>query len=241
MNFPCWDDFIKRVLAHVRFKYDHYEIKRELLEHMEDMFCEYTRDGMEESAAEKAVVNCMGDADDIGRALDESHNPALGRLWRISRIVLIILILLNIIPAINLILISGYSLANGYDNKYAERENTELVYRIDVDDSWTINNKHFWIKELRYYDNRVMEVRYAIFENPFSDSVKRNFGLGWFCDDKGNKYYGQGSLSSGYYARGQSFLEDFPPDAESLVYDHDYGGRRVYIEIPLNGEKEEGQ
>ena len=74
-----WDEYLNKVVSHVKFKYDRKEIKWELEEHMEDMYDDFISDGMNEEDAKKAVIDCMGDADEIGK--ERPPAGAGGRLW----------------------------------------------------------------------------------------------------------------------------------------------------------------
>ena len=85
--------WLDAAVSHVRFRPDRKAIRAELAAHMEDAEEALLASGMNASAAARRAVEIMGDADEVGRALDKVHSPWLGRLWLITRAALAVLCL----------------------------------------------------------------------------------------------------------------------------------------------------
>ena len=93
------ETFCRQVCAFVRFSPDHDAITAELTAHLEDhqdALLELHPDLTPEEAEEAAVL-AMGDPEELGRALNESHSPLLGWfqiwfqavVWLLSAIIII--------------------------------------------------------------------------------------------------------------------------------------------------------
>lgn len=82
------DDFLNwraTVLERVRFKPDRAAIASELTAHYEDHVYDLERVGYERELAKQRALAAMGDAEEVGCALDRVHKPWLGWLWKVSR------------------------------------------------------------------------------------------------------------------------------------------------------------
>ena len=86
-NFDHWCDAVVRL---VRFAPDRPAIARELRDHYEDSVKDYVRVGYEEDLARSRALRDLGDAEEVGRAMDKAHKPWLGRLWQASWVALIL-------------------------------------------------------------------------------------------------------------------------------------------------------
>ena len=85
LNILRWMD---AAVSGIRFGPDRAEVRRELLEHLEDKTQDLQRvfpDILEEEARERALY-AMGDAEELKVSLAKIHRPWLGWLWTASRI-----------------------------------------------------------------------------------------------------------------------------------------------------------
>lgn len=82
-KFQIWVD---AVCEQVRFQPDRKAIARELRVHYEDHVKDLLRLGRDPALAEERALAAMGDAQEVGRALDKVHKPWLGWLWEVSRV-----------------------------------------------------------------------------------------------------------------------------------------------------------
>ncbi len=85
-NFQIW---VNAVCEQVRFRPDHRSIEFELRDHYEEHVRDLLRLGRPRELAEERALAAMGDAQEVGRALDKVHKPWLGWLWEASRVFLL--------------------------------------------------------------------------------------------------------------------------------------------------------
>lgn len=216
MRVPEWEEYLKQILSHVKFKYDHNFIYFELKNHMEDRYDGFIEEGMDEEQAVNAVLGCMGDADKVGEELNQVHSPVLGWVWRILKNVLIVLIIVNILPMFSLVLTSVISIFETYN----EKSDSPLVYTIDVDYKEKVYDTTYIIDKILYYEDNTLEIRYATWTNPFSDSIKWSHSLNFkvYTDEVEIPREGNGWKSGGYYGRGQSYQENVPFKATKVKF-----------------------
>ena len=100
-EFYQWRD---SVVKQVRFRPDRTAVAEELTAHYEDHVKDLERLGYDRSLAESRALDAMGDAEEIGRALDKAHKPWLGWLWLASKGILMLscFLLLWTLPRITL-------------------------------------------------------------------------------------------------------------------------------------------
>ena len=108
---------------------------------------------------------------------------------------------------------------------------------MDVGEKFKLDDRNIVIDELVYYEDEVMEVRYYMWYDIFSDSIDWTFTLGADCfsDGEGNEYYSLGGGGGGgpisYY---QNYIDDFPADADRFIIDYERNGRTIYCDIDLS-------
>ncbi|MCH5138369.1 FtsW/RodA/SpoVE family cell cycle protein [Clostridiaceae bacterium UIB06] len=76
------DEYINKICSRVRYKQAHNEIKEELLGHLEEKIEDLIAEGMDEKEAVEKSLLQMGDAEVIGKQLNESHK-AVPEVWLI--------------------------------------------------------------------------------------------------------------------------------------------------------------
>ena len=180
----------------------------------------------------------MGDSDEIGKELDKEHKPWIGWLWVATRFVAVMFFVMAIGEAVSF----GVS-AFGFifdDNEYSS--DGALVYEMDIDESFRLDDDTITLEELKYYDNGDMVVKYKRMRDLDSDAVDWSFSLhaANFTDENGTRYLGGGGYSRGSVLGEVGFLtiNDFPYESDMLILDHKYNGRTMYAEIPLYEAKE---
>ena len=100
---PAWRGWCREVLEQVRFRPDHEAIRKELVAHLEDGRADLERLGYPRDLAEERALQAMGNAGEVGRALDRAHKPWLGWLWKVSRWLVMLALavcLLTALPAV---------------------------------------------------------------------------------------------------------------------------------------------
>lgn len=90
-EFEIW---INAVCQEIRFRPDRKGIAKELRIHYEDHVRDLLRLGRAPELAEQRALAAMGNAQEVGWALDRVHKPWLGWLWEISRVLTLALALL---------------------------------------------------------------------------------------------------------------------------------------------------
>lgn len=78
----CWCEAVCRC---IRFRPDRKAVYEELTQHLCDSAEALEEQGMEPQDAARRAVENMGDANQVGQALNRGHGPVLGWLWLISR------------------------------------------------------------------------------------------------------------------------------------------------------------
>lgn len=223
MGEKKWDSYIKNVLSHVKFKFDHKAIRMELTEHMEDLCNDLVSDGMDQEAAEYLTLAYMGDASEIGKELNEEHNAVLGWIWRISR-VLFICVLLLCMPAVGSALSFAFgtvsTVLGDYEMPYYPEE-LVLVDSLDVEEEIWIDDVRLTVEEIRYYDNGELHICYDTFykKNGRLHVWEGAYYEPWeVVDEKGNegKWSWRGSHGSSIYRNHLSAVTGIPFDAEIL-------------------------
>lgn len=248
MASALWGKFASEVLKEVKFKYDHNGIRQELIEHMEELYEDLQADGMDESGAEIMTVVYMGDAKEIGQALNQEHSPILGWIWRISKCVMIVMIVLSVLTWIY-----PYcrDLGKSFMKDYVEKTDSPLVYTIELDTVLeSYSNETIKLNELRYYEDNTLEIRGTTLDwNRHPDTFGSEFGghEDRIFDEKGREYYGTPAhterewawhIGSGPYFKIQVFIIDFPADSKQVIFDYDwYNERELVIDLPVGGEQ----
>ena len=75
-----FDRWAQRACGYIYYPPDREDIKRELLWHLEDTAEAFVEDGLDAESAEKAALEAMGDAAEVGKMLRRVHKPWLGWL-----------------------------------------------------------------------------------------------------------------------------------------------------------------
>ncbi len=238
MRFKEWDDFLDMTVKHVKFSFDRGDIRKELSEHMEDMYEDMLSEGVSEDEARHRAVEYMGDAEEIGKELNKEHKPWIGWLWIATRFVAVMLFVAVIGEAASFG-VSAFSFIFD-DNEYSS--DGKLVYEMELDESFRLDDDTVTLEELKYYDNGDMVVKYKRVRDFGSDAVDWSFSLhaASFTDENGTRFLGGGGYSRGSVLGDVGFLtiNDFPYESDMLIFDYNYNGRLMYAEIPLYKAKE---
>ena len=85
-------EFLDCVLQQIRFTYDRPDIENELLEHILEESAWLRGKGLSEKAASEEAVRRLGDPFELGKMLNQIHNPWIGRLWILTDLIVVGLI-----------------------------------------------------------------------------------------------------------------------------------------------------
>ena len=225
MASALWGKYASEVLKEVKFQYDHNGIRQELIEHMEELYEDLKAEGMDAPVAEIMAVEYMGDAKEIGRALNQEHSPILGWFWIWSKAMASVFLILAVIS----VLPTATELFNGINTQYIEKTDSSLVYAVPLDEEWNVRGERIRLHEARYYEDGTLELR--------GDSLNWNREI-WntsglcrhmtFTDEAGNLYSPFGpakdsvSLGSGMFFRIQLLYEKVPAEMEEIEFYYDW-------------------
>lgn len=226
--------FIDKVVKRVHFIPDRYDIERELTAHIEDSaLLLHEEEGLPREDAEKIAVERMGDAEEIGVALNRQHNPVIGYLWYFSRIPIVLLCILLVLQSIPLLLLSGWTIL--FEHPIRDIPKESYVRHVKPNELIKLDNRRIRITDVIQTKDGTLHVLYSHYNLSFSGLHGWSFsGLGNFEDEDGNSYFGgSGRGTAGLYNRARRSLEDFPFDKEMLIVKYNYGGRNVRVVIPL--------
>jgi len=98
MKIREFEKYIKKMSLQIDDKSACREIKLEMNEHLMESYEELIAQGKSHDEAVKISIENIGEASNIGAALDKVHTPKL-RLWQITAIVFIVILFIAIVFA----------------------------------------------------------------------------------------------------------------------------------------------
>ena len=97
---PTFSQWINQVTGCVHFIPDRKSIEKELTDHFQDHVQALLDSGYDLPLAEERALNAMGDAREIGTALNKIHRPWLGWLWKGTQILVWVLLLTAVLSLV---------------------------------------------------------------------------------------------------------------------------------------------
>jgi hypothetical protein len=236
MHFPKMEEFLMEVLHYIKYPFDKIEIRSELESHIMDRIDYYIELGHDAKAAELLALQDMGDSKEIGKELNKQHNPFLGWIFTITKVMLVLFVIVDVyfVGAHIIFTFSG-------TNMLKEIPKSDILYRIDLNLKVKLDDTVIKFKHLVYEKNGDMNIIYDYYDT-------RLWGTGWgsdpihtISDNLGNIYFTGGSQSSGGIVRHCIFtFNNFSADADTLIISYDMYNRNFKVEIPLRaGEQHE--
>ncbi|HKM28780.1 MAG TPA: permease prefix domain 1-containing protein [Anaerovoracaceae bacterium] len=152
------DEFLDDVIQCVKFQWDRHKMREELADHIEDRRDYYVAKGMAEDEAELKAVSTMGDAKEIGEALNMVHKPWIGRLWIVSTVLLVLVLMLALVNMRSIVhnVIDIFASTDAVIEQSIE-ENTEAytkinfeINRLRLNEEVEISNVKIYITDLLY-------------------------------------------------------------------------------------------
>ena len=86
------EEFLRTVRKQIHFVFDRDDVENELNQHLSDSIEDLMEEGLAVEEAEYLAVEQMGNPVEVGKLLNQEHNPLLGYLWAASRVLLACLI-----------------------------------------------------------------------------------------------------------------------------------------------------
>jgi hypothetical protein len=233
---PKTINFVDEILSYIKFPFDRYDIKMEIEGHILDKIDYYLKQGYDKKNAEQISINDMGDAKEIGIALNKQHNPVYGWLWKVTNLIVCLLavwsIYITVVPTIITLFES---------NPIKEIPEDNIVYKIDVNEKVKLDDTIINFTEIIYENNEDMNIFYKYYDT-------RLWGTGWtlgtigdITDNLGNTYFtGSSAGSAGINSKCIRIVENFSREADTLIICYDMYNRKYRVEIPLKaGEDNE--
>lgn len=240
MPLPETREFIDKVIKRVHFIPDRYDIEEELAAHIEDSAAAFQEgDGLSPEEAEKVAIERMGDAKEIGIALNRQHNPLIGYLWYFSRIPIVLLCIILIFQSIPMLLVSGWSIL--FDHPIRDISREAYVRHVEPNELIKLDSRRIRITDVIQTADGTLHICYSTYNLSFSSLHGWSFsGIGAVKDEDGEVYLdGSGRSTGGLYVRGRKSVENFPFDKNKVILEYDYGGRYFRAEIPLGEVKQQ--
>jgi len=236
MLFPKTDHFLKQILHYIKFSFDKKKIKTELKNHIMDKIDYYTEQGYDNDRAEELSIIDMGDAKEIGLALNKQHNPILGWIWKITNVMVVLLVLCNIF-------VYGASYANTIfrSNRVEDIPKSSIVYQIDLNKKVQIDDTIIRFTNVVYDIEGDLNIYYEYYDTEFWSNGGVFLDYRNLTDNLGNHMMSGPSYSSGgYKTYCTTTFEDFSKEADSLIINYDEYNRSYTVKIPLKvGESHE--
>ena len=150
MAKELFENYITAVTSHVKFRFDRYDIGQELREHMEDLYEDLLSQDIDEEQAAQLTVDYMGDSEELGKELNEAHNPVLGYVWLWVRRLFILVFIFFGLPTVFMggcdALTTGYDMAETFFMDLQKED--DVVYTVDVNQKAKIDNTVFSVKKI---------------------------------------------------------------------------------------------
>ena len=224
------EKYLEDVLSHVKFKYDHSAIRSELMGHMEERYQDFRKEGMTEENAQKAVVLSMGDAEEVGKALNQAHNPVLGMIWLIFRRVTQVLVTISLVLVIGAIVLALF----GMFVEGGKKTDSAIVYEIPINQQYDLYDRRIYIKKVTYYEDKTLRVNFDEMTLPLSRDAMKRWSVGiHIYDANGEMIAGQISHRCfpgiGFYSNGYREVHEIGEDAQLLKINYHLGGKNEVV------------
>ncbi|NMB97273.1 MAG: hypothetical protein GYA02_11795 [Clostridiaceae bacterium] len=224
-----YNKFLEQVLSYVKFPFDRDEIRLELESHILEKIEYYIEQGYDRETAEQYSIKDMGDAREIGIALNKEHNPFLGWLCKITNVAIVLL-------SAWLIYVYGsvFIMTLFQHNPIKDIPESEIVYRIDINKKVQLDDRIIKFTNIVYEKDGDMNIFYEHYDTRLWGSGWSYTGLGDIMDNLGNKYTAGSAYSSGgIRSKCVKTVKNFSREADMLIISYDRYNRKYRVEIPL--------
>lgn len=231
--------YIDEILSYVKYPLARPSIKKELASHMSEKMDEYLdqKYGLDDAAI--ATIKDMGDAKEIGTALNKQHNPFFS--W--------ILFVTNLFVIIMILMVCKTSITYFHERVFLDRRlpadsKEENLIEFKVNKSVKLEDTVIHItKVVYYYDYHEIKVFYELESLTTRFDIRGGFNLIFnILDDKGNEYipWTRSADQFGVVTKGALVYDDFPERLDRITIYYDKYNRNFKLEIPLEkGEQNE--
>lgn len=225
-DFAAW---CAAVCRHIRYRPARAQAAAELMDHLTDHAAALEDAGTAPEEAARTALAAMGDAGEVGRALDRAHPPLLCASVALTRACAVLLSVAACLFLLPLLFLSAWDLLIYRPVRSIPRE--EIVRAAAGDTAARIGNKVVVVTDVVQTRDGTLSVCLLEFNVP---PILNSFGFYGFQvrDESGRIYRGGGQSSGSYFRRSIDSYQDFPPtDSVTLLYDEP--GRACQLTIPL--------
>lgn len=229
------EQFLEEVLSYIKLPFDRNNIYEELNAHIEDSIEDFIEEGYSNKEATIRAVENMGNAEDVGRELNQIHKPLLGWIWKTSQIIVAITGILSVLFVISLV----FKTIN-YSNPLKNINENDIVYHLKVNEKATIDNFTIKITDLLYETDGTMHICFITYQNPFYLSGWSFSNIGTITDDSANEYYGGIGSIDCIISFNDLEIENFIEESDTLNIVYDSYNRHYEFHFDLKEGKENG-
>ncbi len=230
MSLSNIDEFLEEVVKEVKFKYDRKDIKKELLNHIEESIDNNIDAGFTKEETSKIAVENMGDATLIGKELNKEHNLFLGYFFILTKMILYFLLSVMIIIFLKDILsLSKFPI----DKRILKND---VISHSQVNDKIEMDNRVINIKDVYITKDNELIIYYETYTKNFKVNDWSFGRLGQeYIDDLGNKYniINSSSRNTFYKDKCVEIIRDFNKDAKEINIKYDQFNRKYEVNIKL--------
>lgn len=230
MSLSKIDEFLEEVVKEVRFKYDRKDIKKELLDHIEESIDNNINAGFSKEEASEIAIENMGDATLIGKELNKEHNIFLGYFYiLIKNIFYFVVATMLVIFLKDILSLSNFPI----DKKILKND---IVLHAQVNEKIEMDNRVINIKDAYITNYNELIIYYETYTKNLKVNDWSFRGLGQeYIDDLGNKYniISSSSRTTFYKDKCIDIIRDFNIDANEINIKYDQFNRKYEINIKL--------
>ena len=190
--------YLYAVEKQVNYIFDRKQICKELEDHIDDLMEDLMSEGYSKDEAEVKAVEMMGDAILVGKQLNQIHNPWIGYLLALTRIVIIIIIFIllsSIFPYIKdtVKMLSPIVSENSINVIEINEEIYLSTHKLIIDNLCATDDNHYILtyRCFRRYDY----TRTPLPTTAFCIETNGEFGVGRFREDALFGFYGEETLN----------------------------------------------
>lgn len=234
MNFHKVDQYLDKILSHVKYIFDHNKIEVELKNHILDKVDYLVEKGHKLAEAESIAISEMGDAEEIGKELNKQHNPIIGYIFSASKVLIVLLILVNIFSLFS-VLQSTFFTKDNY-----KIDQKDIMYKVDINKEVIVDDLVINFNELVYENNNKLNVHFNQYTK--NSLAQANNITGFEIRDNHETLYLDYTVSTkgGIIRKSLLTIDDFPQDVDFITLNYDHFNRSFTVKIPIEaGDKNE--
>ncbi len=226
------NDYINEILSYVKYPFVHSAIKKEFSSHMDEKMDYYLEQGNNLDESSHLTIRDMGDAKEIGTALNKQHNPFWSWIHLVTNIIVIIFIMIALKTLV--VFIDEKIIDDKQDRGITHGIVESGTNEFEIDKEITFEHTKICFTKMTYnHQNKEVRVYYKSYGTNFD--LFGGFSMGFnIFDDKGKLYKPWTKSSNQKVVRnGVLIYYDFPEDSSTITISYDKFNREFQVEIPF--------